>query len=176
MCSLKVRSLIAAICDGVILFLAVFLASPSSAETRLALIISNSNYEGSPPLENALGEGKALRDELANDGFTVQFKENLTKQGMKSALSDLKSKINGGDTVLFFFNGIGLQLDKRTYIIPVDAQIGTESDIKRVGISLDDFLSNLASAKAGVKIIIIDAAKHNPFERNFRDAAQGLAE
>ncbi len=176
MCSLKVRSLIAAICDGVlILFLAVFLASPSSAETRLALIISNSNYEGSPPLENALGEAKALRDELANDGFTVQFKENLTKQGMKSALSDLESKINGGDTVLFFFNGIGLQLDKRTYIIPVDAQIGTESDIKRVGISLDDFLSNLASAKAGVKIIIIDAAKHNPFERNFRDAAQGLA-
>ena len=177
MCSLKIKSLIAAIYDGVlVLFLAVFLASSSSAETRLALVISNSNYEGtSSSLENALSEAQALRDELANDGFTVQFKKNLTKQGMKSTLSDFESKINGGDTVLFFFNGIGLQLNRQTYIIPVDAQIWTESDIKRVGISLDDFLSDLASTKAGVKIIIIDAAKHNPFERHFRDVPQGLA-
>ena len=177
MCSLKFKILRAVIYDGVcVLFLAVFLASPSAAETRLALMISNSNYEeASSSLQNALSEAQSLRDELTNDGFTVQFKENLTKQGMKSALSDLQSKIDVGDTVLFFFNGIALQLNRQTYLIPVDAQIWTEADIKRVGISLDDFLSDLAGTKAGVKIIVIDAAKHNPFERHFRDVPQGLA-
>ena len=172
----KIKVLRAIICEEVsILFLIVLFSCQAVAEQRLALIISNSNYEGSTSsLENALADALVLRDELVNDGFIVQFKENLTKQLMKGALTDFKSKIEAGDTVLFFFNGVGLRLNAQTYLIPADAQIWTEADIKRDGISLDTFLSDLASAKSGVKIVIIDAAKRNPFERHFRDAPQGL--
>ena len=173
----KIKALGAIICEGVsIVFLIVLFSCQAVAEQRQALIISNSNYGGSTlSLENALADAQVLRDELVNDGFIVQFKENLTKQLMKRALTDFESKIEAGDTALFFFNGVGLQFNRKTYLIPADAQIWTEADIKRDGISLDTLLSDLASAKSGVRIVIIDAAKRNPFERHFRDAPQGLA-
>lgn len=171
------KALGAIICEGVsLVFLIVLFSCQAVADQRLALIISNSNYGGSTlSLENALADAQVLRDELVNDGFTVQFKENLTNQLMKDALTDFGSKIKAGDTVLFFFNGIGLQFNRQTYLIPADAQIWTEADIKRDGISLNTLLSGLANAKSGVKIAIIDGAKRNPFERHFRDAPQGLA-
>jgi formylglycine-generating enzyme required for sulfatase activity len=173
----KIKALRATICEGVsTLFLIVLFSCQAVAEQRLALIISNSNYGGATSyLENALADAHALRDELVNDGFIVQLKENLTKQLMKGALTNFQSKIEPGDTVLFFFNGIGLQLNGQTYLIPSDAQIWTEADVKRDGASLDTLLSDLASAKSAAKIIIVDAAKRNPFERHFRDAPEGLA-
>ena len=60
-------------------------------------------------------------------------------------------------------------------MIPVDAQIWTESDVRRDGFSLETVLGEINSRGAGVKIALIDASRRNPFERRFRSFSAGLA-
>jgi hypothetical protein len=60
-------------------------------------------------------------------------------------------------------------------MIPVDAQIWTEADVRRDGFSLETILGEINNRGAGVKIALIDASRRNPFERRFRSFSAGLA-
>src|SRR3569832_62521 len=62
-----------------------------------------------------------------------------------------------------------------SYMIPVDAQIWTEPDVRRDGFSLETILGEINSRGAGVKIALLDASRRNPFERRFRSFSAGLA-
>jgi formylglycine-generating enzyme required for sulfatase activity len=150
--------------------------SQANAEPRIALLISNSNYgDYASSFAGAADGARALAEELKQDSFEVELAENLTKEQMRSALDRFKSKVTEGATALFFFNGIGLEYDRRSYIVPIDAAIWKESDIKTEGFSLDGLLADMTAKGAGVKIVIVDAAHRNPYERNFRDVSRGLA-
>jgi len=74
-----------------------------------------------------------------------------------------------------FFSGYGIQSGKQSYMIPIDAQIWTEGEVKRDGISIESILADINAAGATVKLVIIDAARRNPFERRFRGLSIGLA-
>jgi hypothetical protein len=76
---------------------------------------------------------------------------------------------------LLFFSGFGVQSARQSYMIPVDAQIWTEPDVRRDGFSLETILGEINSRGAGVKIALIDASRRNPFERRFRSFSAGLA-
>ena len=76
---------------------------------------------------------------------------------------------------LFYFSGYGIQVARQTYLIPVNAQVWTEAEVRRDGISLDALLAEMQRKGAKVKIVIIDASRRNPFERRFRASAAGLA-
>ena len=60
-------------------------------------------------------------------------------------------------------------------MIPIDAQIWTEADVRRDGFSLETVLGEINSRGAGVKIALIDASRRNPYERRFRSFSAGLA-
>jgi Caspase domain/Tetratricopeptide repeat len=77
--------------------------------------------------------------------------------------------------VLIFFSGFGVQAARQSYMIPVDAQIWTEPDVRRDGFSLETVLGEINNRGAGVKIALIDASRRNPFERRFRSFSAGLA-
>jgi Flp pilus assembly protein TadD len=142
---------------------------------RVALVIGNANYVDNEPLGQPVKDARAVANELRRFGFVVIPGENLTKQGMRTAIESFKSKIKSGSTALIFFSGFGIQSDKQSYIIPVDAQIWREEDVARDGTSLENILADLDSQGAGVKIAIIDASRKNPFERRFRRYSAGLA-
>src|SRR5262249_27735040 len=145
-------------------------------EARIALAIGNAAYpDAEAALKDPVGDVRALADELRRDGFEVEVGENLTKEGMRSAIDRFYGKIKSGSVALIFFSGYGVQSDRQTYMIPVNAQIWVESDVRRDGYSLDSVLSELNSKGARVKIAILDASRRNPFERRFRSVAAGLA-
>ena len=116
-----------------------------------------------------------LADEVRRNGFDVDLKENLSKNDMQRAIDNFTSKIGSGTAALFYFSGFGIQLARQTYLIPLNAQIWSEDDTKRDGINLDDVVAEMHRKGARVKIIIIDAARRNPFERRFRSSPAGLA-
>lgn len=169
------------LCPWMLTFLLSLLAliaisSASHAETRIALLITNWKYgDGSSSLSSLPRDARSFAGELKQDGFDVEMKENLKKQDMQNAIDQFKSKIKEGTTALFFFNGVGLEYNRQSYIIPANAEIWQEADIKRDGFNLNSLLADLASLGARNKILIIDAARRNPFERNFRDVPSGLA-
>jgi formylglycine-generating enzyme required for sulfatase activity len=143
---------------------------------RFALLIGNASYPDAPtPLAHPPKNVRALADELRRSGFDVDVRENLGKEEMQRAIDSFKLKIRPGSVALFFFSGYGLQVNRQTFIIPVNAQVWAESDIRRDGISVETILGELNSRGARIKLLIVDASRRNPFERRFRAAPAGLA-
>jgi hypothetical protein len=159
------------------LLLSVSSAVPSlAAGERLALVIGNAKYpDAEAPLREPLNDARDVADELKRDGFAVEIGENLNGDQMRRAFDKLYGKIKPGSVVLLFFSGFGIESARQSYMIPVDAQIWTEPDVRRDGFSLEKVLGEINSRGAGVKIALIDASRRNPFERRFRTFSAGLA-
>jgi uncharacterized caspase-like protein len=152
-------------------------AQPGSATGRaVALVIGNSGYrDEAAPLPQAGNDARAIAAELRGRGFEVTLAENLTKQGMFDAFSSFAAQIEPGTTALVFFSGYGIQAGRQTYLIPVNADIWREDDVRRDGLALDPLLADLDAHGAAAKLVVIDAARRNPFERRFRGGSIGLA-
>ena len=150
--------------------------SAQSSGGRVALVIGNAKYPDSDtPLNEAVNDARELAKELRRDGFDVDIGENLTKDATRSAFERLYGKIKSGSVALIFFSGYGIQSNRQSYIIPVDAQIWTEADVRRDGFSVDAMLNQMNIRGANVKIAILNASRRNPLERRFRPVAAGLA-
>ena len=162
-----------------ILSVAIFSVAPatrSAAADRFALVIGNAKYpDAEAPLKEPINDARDIADELNRDGFTVDIGENLTGDGMRRAFDKLYGHIKPGSVALIFFSGFGIQSNRQSYMIPVDAQIWTEPDVRRDGFSLEMVLGEINNRGAGVKIALIDASRRNPFERRFRSFSAGLA-
>jgi Flp pilus assembly protein TadD len=143
---------------------------------RFALVIGNAKYpDAEAPLKEPINDARDVADELKRDGFNVDIGENLTGDGMRRAFDKLYGRIKPGAVALIFFSGFGVQSSRQSYMIPVDAQIWTEPDVRRDGFSLETVLGEINNRGAGVKIALIDASRRNPFERRFRSFSAGLA-
>src|SRR5213080_38937 len=164
-----------------VLFLSVLLSVSSAlpslaAGERLALVIGNAKYpDAEAPLREPINDAREIADELKRDGFSVEIGENLTGEAMRRAFERFYGKIKPGSVALIFFSGFGVQSSRQSYMIPVDAQIWTEADVRRDGFGLETILNELNSRGAGVKIALVDASRRNPFERRFRSFSAGLA-
>ena len=164
----------------VILILSVASIVPSVAADshadRFALVIGNAKYpDAEAPLKEPVNDTRDVADELKRDGFSVEVGENLNGDAMRRAFDRLYGRIKPGSVVLIFFSGFGVQSARQSYLIPVDAQIWTEPDVRRDGFSLETVLGEINNRGAGVKIALIDASRRNPFERRFRSFSAGLA-
>jgi hypothetical protein len=147
-----------------------------AAGDRFALVIGNAKYpDAEAPLKEPINDAKDIADELKRDGFDVETGQNLSGDTMRRALERLYARIKPKSVALIFFSGFGVQSARQSYLIPVDAQIWTEPDVRRDGFSLETILSEINSRGAGVKIALIDASRRNPFERRFRSFSAGLA-
>jgi len=151
-------------------------ASSQQRSARVALVIGNANYpDASTPLSTTIRDARSLADEFRRTEFDVDLKENVGKEDMQRAIAAFAGKIRSGMAALFYFSGYGIQVARQTYLLPVNAQVWTEAEVRRDGISLDEVLAEINRKGAKVKIVIIDAARRNPFERRFRQSAAGLA-
>ena len=163
----------------VTLILSLTAIVPSGAADRgdrIALVIGNAKYpDADAPLKEPINDARDVADELKRDGFNVEVGENLTGEAMRRAFDRLYGRIKPGSVALIFFSGFGIQSNRQSFMIPVDAQIWTEADIRRDGFSLETVLGEINGRGAGVKIALIDASRRNPFERRFRSFSAGLA-
>ena len=143
---------------------------------RVALVVGNAKYpDADAPLKEPINDAREVADELKRDGFDVDVGENMSGDAMRRALDRLYKKVKPGSVVLVFFSGYGIQSARQSYLIPIDAQIWTEPDVRRDGFSLETILGEINSRGAGVKIALLDASRRNPFERRFRSFSAGLA-
>jgi uncharacterized caspase-like protein len=144
--------------------------------SRLGLVIGNASYiDDKQSLSTPISDARALAEELRRIGFDLILGEDLSKEKMRSVIEDFQAKVTSGATTLFFFSGYGIQAEKQTYVIPVDARIRSESEVKSDGFSIESILNTINAAGGTVKVVIIDAARANPFEQHFRGSPAGLA-
>jgi uncharacterized caspase-like protein len=148
----------------------------AKAAPRLALVIGNGHYpDANAPLTQSINDARALTHTLRRDGFDVDVVEDASKDDMGRAVERLKSKIRPESVVMLFFGGYGVQVGRESYMIPVDAAIWKESDVRRDGLSIESVLAAMKERGARAKVVVIDASRRNPYERRFRAFSHGLA-
>jgi hypothetical protein len=169
------RATIALLLAGLII-LSGGAASRAADAAKIALVIGNAKYPDNEfVLNDAANDAQDVANELTRDGFVVDRQINLTGDAMRQALDRFYTRIVPGSVALIFFDGFGIQSNRQTYLLPVDAQIWTEPDVSRDGFSLDAILAEMNTRGAAIKIALIDASRRNPFERRFRRYSAGLA-
>jgi uncharacterized caspase-like protein len=152
------------------------IAQAASKASRLALVIGNGHYpDASAPLTQPINDARAITAALRREGFAVDVVEDASRADINGAVDRLKAKINSESVVMLFFGGYGVQAGRESYMIPVDAAIWKESDVRREGISIESVLETIKGHGARARIAVIDASRRNPYERRFRAFSHGLA-
>jgi uncharacterized caspase-like protein len=144
--------------------------------SRVALVIGNGHYpDASAPLAQPINDARGLTAALRGKGFDVDVVEDATKDDMARAVSRLKARIKPDTVVMLFFGGYGVQVGRESFMIPVDAAIWKEADVRRDGVSVEAVLEAMKEQGAKVKLVVLDASRRNPYERRFRSFSHGLA-
>ena len=76
------------------------------------------------------------------------------KDDMSRAVDRLKSRIKPDSAVMLFFGGYGVQAGRESYMIPVDAAIWKESDVRRQGVSIESVLEMMKEQGARAKLVV----------------------
>jgi uncharacterized caspase-like protein len=144
--------------------------------SRLALVIGNGHYpDANAPLAQPINDARAVTAALRHEGFDVDVIEDATHDDMTRAIARLKSKVRSDSVVMLFFGGYGIQAGRESYMIPVDAAIWKEADVRRDGVSVEAVLDAVKAFGACAKVVVLDASRRNPYERRFRAFSHGLA-
>jgi hypothetical protein len=144
--------------------------------SRVALIVGNGKYpDADAPLVQPSDDVRALTPVLQKAGFSVVALEDARERDLRGAVATIKMRMKTDATVVVFYSGYAIQVDREDFIIPVDAKIWNEEDVLRQGISIDGVLADLRLAGAGAELVAVEASWRNPFERRFRAFSHGLA-
>jgi TPR repeat protein len=147
-----------------------------SYANRKALVIGNDQYHHVNKLLNARADAKAVSSGLARLGYKVTTLLDLNEREMKQAVREFKAKVQGGDEVLFYYAGHGVQLGNANYLLPIDIKGDNEDQVKDEAIQLQRVLDDLQERRAKFTLAVIDACRDNPFKSAGRAiGGRGLA-
>jgi hypothetical protein len=145
-------------------------ANVAKADKRVAFVLGNSAYKNVAPLPNPAIDAKSMAKVLRNVGFEVVEGANLTRDRMTERLLEFGKKAEGADVALFFYAGHGIAINGTNYLLPVDADLKSEMDVKLgAAINIDVTLEQTMS-DAKVKLVFLDACRDNPFAARIRSA------
>jgi uncharacterized caspase-like protein len=146
----------------------------SSQARRVALVIGNAAYRRLPVLRNPVNDAADMAEKLKALGFDVSLVTDATQQAMEAAVRQFGARLAGSDAGLFYYSGHGVQSNGENYLVPVDADVGAETDLRYKTVQADFVLDYMKRAGSKLNIVILDACRDNPFS-TFRSASRGLA-
>jgi uncharacterized caspase-like protein len=151
-------------------------ADAARRPSRIALVIGNGHYpDANAPLSQPINDARGLTAALRKNGFDVDVIEDATKDDMTRAVERLKSRVKPDSVVMLFFGGFGIEAGGESYMIPVDAAIWKERDVRNNAVSVESVLEAMKEQGACAKLVVLDASRRNPYERRFRTYSHGLA-
>src|SRR3954453_7137663 len=141
----------------------VLSVSAAMADRRVAFVVGNGTYKNVAQLPNPPIDAKAMAAVLRNVGFEVVEGANLTRDAMTEKLLDFGKKAQGADVAVFFYAGHGIAISGSNYLLPIDAVIKSEMDVK-LGAAINiDLTLDQTMGDAKVKLVFLDACRDNPF-------------
>jgi tetratricopeptide (TPR) repeat protein len=144
-------------------------------ERRTALIIGNGNYGNAGNLTNPPNDAADMAQALQGLGFEVKLLQNATKRQIEDAITQFGGDLRQGGVGLFYYAGHGWQVDQENYLVPVQANINLESDVRFEAIPLGKVVGAMEKAGNPLNFVLVDACRNNPYSREWRDVTRGLA-
>ncbi len=143
-------------------------------QRRVALVIGNGAYQFSP-LKNPVNDADDIADTLSRLGFKTILRKNAKRRDIVRAINKFGRELKTADVGLFYYAGHGMQVNGRNYLIPIGANLETESDVEFEAVDAGRILGKMDDAETKINIVILDACRNNPFAGRFRTASRGLA-
>jgi len=142
---------------------------------RFALVVGNGNYKGISRLANPTNDATDIAKLLTEAGFSVRLETDTTLSKMEGAVREFsaEAKAAKAETTLFFYAGHGVQFEGVNYLIPVDADIQMDYELRSKAVSMEMVASALEDAKSEFNLILLDACRDNPFSSS-RGGSRGL--
>ncbi len=149
-------------------------ANAQQAEKRVALVIGNAAYqpEALPTTANDAG---LIAQTLQAAGFDVVGARDLDQDTLRRTFREFLDKVSasGPDTVAFIYlGGYGVQLEGENYFVPVDAKLARDTDVPLEALRLSDYIRPLAALNIKAGIVVLDAARANPFAQSGQPLGQ----
>ncbi len=154
-----------------LLALVMVWVSPALAAKRVALVIGNSAYQSVDKLANPTNDAAAIAESLKRIGFSsIVYKTDLDYRDFRRALSQFSRLADGADIALIYYAGHGIEVDKRNYLLPVDARLQSARDVELEALSLDVVMTTLEGATK-LRLVVLDSCRDNPFRARMSDRA-----
>lgn len=157
------------------IFFLIFLFSQISnlfCAEKIALVVGNQNYKKSP-LNNPVNDAVAIKKELEKIGFEVIYGEDLDVKKFDNLLENFYKKSSRAKISLFYYSGHGMQNSDSNYLLPVNSDITSESELKRKAINFSDIQKGCYSSGCERILFILDACRNNPLKKT-RGGERGL--
>src|SRR3984957_11585401 len=152
-------------------------AQQAAPNPRIALVIGNATYRDAA-LATTANDAGLVAQTLQAAGFDVVGARDLDGQSLRTALRDFLEKASpaGPDMQAFvYLSGRAVQYNGDNYFVPVDAHINRDADVPIDAIRIADFTHALAATPGRARIIVLDAARANPYATQGSPLAPGLA-
>ncbi len=142
---------------------------PASAETRVALVIGNGAYASTARLPNPSHDAEDVAASLRRSGFEVIQGVDLRQADMQDLTIRFARAASRADVALFYYSGHAMQYNGVNYLMPVDASLTDEADLKRF-VRVDDIVNDLQQAK-NLRILVLDSCRDNPLAETLKRSA-----
>ncbi|SFN03587.1 Uncharacterized protein, contains caspase domain [Bradyrhizobium sp. Rc3b] len=152
-------------------------ANAQQQEKRIALVVGNGAYAKSP-LATTANDAGLIAQTLQAAGFDVVGARDLDGDTLRKSFRDFiqKAQASGPGTVaMIYLGGYGVQLAGENYFIPVDSNITRDTDVPTEALRISDYVRQLASIPLKANIVVLDAARAQPFIEGGQPIASGLA-
>jgi uncharacterized caspase-like protein len=143
--------------------------APASAETRVALVIGNGAYASTAKLPNPSHDAEDVAASLKRSGFEVLQGIDLRQADMQDLTIRFARAASKADVAMFYYSGHAMQYNGVNYLMPVDAVLSDEADLKRF-VRVDDIVNDLQQAK-NLRILILDSCRDNPLAETLKRSA-----
>ena len=154
--------------SAVLLLALGLLAAPTAAqpERRVALVVGNSAYAHIGRLPNPGNDAGDMSAALRRLGFEVTTELDADHRALNDALRAFTRRSVGAAVSLVFYAGHGMEMDGVNYLLPVDARLQYDTDVRYETVTLDDVMA--ATTGASLRVVILDACRDNPLARSMQ--------
>jgi uncharacterized caspase-like protein len=147
---------------------------PAQAEKRVALVIGNGAYKSVPALPNPTNDAEDVASAFTRLDFSVTQISDANFDRMRRALIAFGREARESDIAVVFFAGHGMEIGGENWLIPIDAELRSDTDAENEAIALRSAMLQVAGANR-LGLVILDACRNNPFaakmQRSIRNRA-----
>lgn len=142
-------------------------ATLSNASERVAFVVGNDTYAHGTPLKNAVADSRLVGKALQECGFKVIALENAGIEKFYEGLEEFKREAVSANVGLVYFAGHGIEVDGDNYLLPVDANLESRSQLRFQTVSLEMVLQDMEESDLPVKLAVLDCCRDNPLKRSW---------
>ncbi len=153
-----------------------FCSTYFSQESRIALVIGNSNYENGSTLKNPVNDALLMKQTFEKLGFDVILDTNIEyKSSFYNTIKNYKKQRKNYDVGFVYYAGHGVQIGGINYLLATKETYEEEADVRNNGMSIEELIDDFNDPiENQINILILDACRNNPFEKNWLSSSRAI--